>query len=676
MGAHVDFERGTDGVHALVDTAMNRRAHLEGTVDELRRLDADEMAYPVDVAWRFETESLLVRHGGTVRDRSGRCVRTIGSPDPVHLDGACVEIDPVIKLYLTTPDPVTARVDRDGVDLSFEAPSRVTLGARSYAATPAGTVSTTADPEGLAWAVSHFGAAMKSTAPERSFPTLRGRPPAVELGQERVASPGVEMASSAVTVVTEPTVASVLRVAPLAYYLGAPVTLAEEPRVAVDGMSVPLGGTEGATPEQLLQHVFVCDVATRQHGEHGFGCRVATAIEGLLDFETLYDTSHAERMAAYLRASRDGTLEAAPAWPTVAHVAPTAASIEHLPPLVDDLALVRPEAPPTYSGPGARRVALESFVEPGEARGVTQVVDGEASFVDLPETDALFDVWVGDGIPLGGLKSLSSTRRVGSPTDRDGIVNVRLVCNDPEMEPEVTAATRSYGASDTRPFDVSVHRDASVDRLRELLGRDTSLFHFVGHATRAGLECPDGHLDTASVPTVGAETFLLNACESYPHAISLVERGARGGIVTLADVDNESALRAGEHVARALNVGHSLRTVVELLRRDESLGGVYSAVGDTRASIAQSDGGLPVSRVSREGTQLVVRETWFPCAQLKLGSVVNRFDERSEMRLLCAANELRPSEDRFFSLFQPADEAVFVDGSLHWSSDISRTDLP
>lgn len=676
MGTQVRFERGDDGRHHLVDTAMNRRARIDGDVRGFRRIDADEMDFPVGVAWRFEVQELQFHTGGIVRNQSGQQVRTIGSPEPVRLDGTCVEIDSVIKSYLTSTDPVTAKVDSNGVKLSFDATSEVTLGARSYARGSTGKVTTTADPEGLAWAVSHFGAAMESTDPERSFPTLRGHPPSVEVGDERIASREITTASSSVTVAAEPTIASVLRTAPLAYYLGAPLEVSDEPRVAVDGTSVRIGGPRGPTPGELLKHVFVCDVAARQYGEYGFGCPTATAVEDLLDFEALYDASHPERLAAYLRAPFDRTLDAAPNWPTVAHVEPVAASVEHLPPLVDDLALIRPENPPTYSGPNARRVALENFVEPATARGVTQVVNGESSFVDLPETDALFDVWVGDGIPLGGLKSLPAARQTDSPDDKDGTVDVQLVCNDPQMEPEVAVAARNYGVSDTLPFDVTVHRGVSVDRLRELLGRDTSLFHFVGHATEAGLECTDGHLDTASVPTVGADAFLLNACESYPHAISLVERGARGGIVTLADVDNESALRAGEHTARALNVGHSLRTTVELLRRAKSTRGIYSAVGDTMASVVQSEAGVPLLQVSRDGAQLNVEQTWFPLAQFQLGSVVNRFDHRSEMTLLCATSELHMSEDRFFSLFQPDDEAVLIEGELYWSGDITPEDLP
>jgi hypothetical protein len=603
-------------------------------------------------------------------------VQTTESAESVHLDGVCVETDPVIKTYLTSSDHVTARVASEGVELSFDEPSEVTLGARSYATGPTGTVSTTADPEGLAWAVSHFGAAVESTAPERSYPTLRGHPPTVDLGDGRIASPGVEMASSDVTVAVEPTVASVLRAAPLAYYLGAPLTLSDDARLTADGETTPLGGPEGPMSGELLRHVFICDVAARQHGEHGFGCRAAAEVQGLLDFEALYDAPHAERMAAYLRAPLDRTLDAAPAWPTVAHVEPRASSVEALPPLVDDLALVRPETPPRYSGPDARQVALETFVEPATARGVTQVVDGGSSFVDLPETDALFDVWVGEGIPLGGLKSLPTPQQEDLHDEQDGIVNVRLVCNDPEMEPEVATAARNYGVSDTLPFDVRVHREVSVDRLRELLGRDASLFHFVGHATQAGLECTDGYLETASVPTVGTETFLLNACQSYSHAISLVERGARGGIVTLADVDNESALWVGKNAARALNIGHSLRTTVELLRRGQSSQNVYSVVGDTMASVAQSGGNAATAHVTRAGDCFEVVETPLPVSQVQVGSLSERLGHDTDLVLIGQRRRWQvPDEEELLSVIRLGDEPLLIDGDLHWSSDLTPEDL-
>jgi hypothetical protein len=680
MGGSVHIERQDGERYLLLDPAMGHRVPVSGIATRPDSTDPDDVPAPVSSAWSFDAERLEFPSGSAMLRTDDGVLYSDSSTDSVTWTGeALVELDLACKLYLTATGTVRVRPSSEKTVVSFDERTPVTLGARSYHTAPAGTVTTTRDPAGLAWAVSHFGGAVMTTTPERSFPTLRGHPPLVELGDERSADAEVTRPESDVTLEVAPRVDAVLAAAPLAYYLATPLELSDDPKLRAAGEQVSLGA-DGVSPERLLRHVFVCDVAARQYGFYDIEVREGAAVDHLLDFESLYGMPHAERLAAYLTAPMAETVPHAPDWSTVAHTAPEPESIEHLPALVYDLAAVRPTSPETYSGAEARSVALDRFVGAGPTRGTARVFDGHDEFVDLPDTDAFTDVWVGDGIPLNAGKSVRAGyehSRNGAERDAGDDIRVLVVCNDPSMGEEALAARENYRRRDDLPFDVELREGVSVAKLRELLARDSDLFHFVGHATAAGLECPDGHLDAATVPSVGTTALLLNACQSYPHAVELVERGAGGGLVTIADVGNDAAFEIGTQFARMLSRGYSVGVSRSLLRRATTLSGVYTVVGDAGTSVGQPVDVCTVNTVERHGESYRLEERRITAGQFKTGTMVmsSVFDTTA---VLVAGNPVTRSctEAELFEVLGTENMPVFIDGELHWSGDLTADDLP
>lgn len=680
MGERVRIEQGDNGKHVLLDQAMGHRVPVSGITPTPKPTDTDDVPAPVSSAWTFETSRLEFPSGATMlRNGAGDLVSGNVTDAATYSGTVLVELVLACKVYLAATGTVHARPSSEKTVVSFDAPTQVTLGARSYHTEPAGTVTTTPDPAGLAWAISYFGGAVMTTAPERSFPTLRGYPPRVEIGDERSADPEIEHPDSELTLEVAPRVDAVLAAAPLAYYLATPLELSDDPHLGAAGEQVSLG-EDGVSPERLLKHLFVCDIAARQYGFYDVEIREGAAVDHLLDFESLYDAPHAERVGAYLTAPMAETVPHAPDWSTVAHTAPEPDSAEHLPSLVYDLAAIRPTNPERYSGDEARAVALDQFVGEGPKRGTAQVFDGRDEFVDIPDTDAFTDVWVGDGIPLNAGKSIRAGYEhtlSGSDREPDDGPRILVVCNDSTMTEEALAARENYQRRDDLPFDVELREGVSTDRLRDLLTRDSDLFHFVGHATDAGLECPDGHLDPTTVSSVGATALLLNACQSYPHAVELIERGASGGLVTLADVGNDTAFEIGTDLARMLSRGYSIGISRSLLRRASMLSGVYTVVGDSGTSIGQPVDICTVDTVERRDGRYHLQEQRITGKQFPTGTMVQSTVFDSPTILAGGDVEKRScTEAELLEVLDVEDIPVFIDGDLHWSADITPEKLP
>src|SRR5699024_3463049 len=152
--------------------------------------------------------------------------------------------------------------------IEFGDETEIVVGARSHHSRPATTLTTPADPERMMRAVSTFGSALKTFSPERSYPTLRGHPPAVELGDELDLN-GLTPPETGVTIEVPSTYRSVFVVAPLAYYLGARVRPSETPRVRTEtGFTHSLDGALGfeRSVERTLKQVFFVDCLVRTDG--------------------------------------------------------------------------------------------------------------------------------------------------------------------------------------------------------------------------------------------------------------------------------------------------------------------------------------------------------------------------------------------------------------------------
>jgi hypothetical protein len=595
-----------------------------------------------------------------------------------------VELTTPIKTYLRVESAVAVSADFEGTRIEFGEPTRVVVGARSRHQRPAATVTTTRDPRDVMAAVSTFGSALKTTSPERSFPTLRGHPPRVELGDELHVPDGVESPDTGVRVELPATYRAVYVAAPLAYYLGADVVPGDEPRVVTEDAVHALDGPDGFehAVERVLKQTFLLDCVTRTEGHYDVDLHERDAIEPLvdLDFAALYDASLSARLDAYLDVPYDVVADHVPEWKLTTHVAPTADSAELLPFLVDDLAVVRSPRAREAGGSDAQLAAVNDFLRDDDfTRSASGASGGGPATLRPEETDSLEQAWFGDGAPVGASKpTVEAFRNRLDRTPADGDIDITVVCNDPEMDEERSVVDDVYGSRDELPFDVAVHRELSRADLRGLLAADCDFLHYIGHINDEGFQCADGKLDAATLDTVGVDAFFLNACQSYHQGLSLIEAGGIGGVVTLRDVINSGAVTLGRTLARLLNRGFPLRAALNIAGEETVIGSQYIVVGDGGHAIAQPESGTPyICTLDTEGDALELAFTTYPTNDRGMGTVVAPQVPHNEGYYL-SSGEVEPftvSQSSVLEYFQATPAPVLIDGELTWTSDVEEDDL-
>ena len=611
-------------------------------------VDPEAFAFPVDAACRVSVGRLRLPYmlPVDVRTPEGDAIVSVDSPTTRDLPHAdyLVELHSPIKVYLRAAGPVRVEATPEGVAFEFEDTTGVDVGARSYHSAPAATVTVPDDPEAVMDAVSAFSSALKTTSPERAWPTLRGHPPRVERGDELAVPDGLDAPETGVRITVPPEYAAVYAVTPLAYYLGADVAPGDTARLTAEsGVDRRLGDdpTELADAvAALLKRVFFLDCAVRTEGLYPDDLHEREVLQARadLDFAGLYDAEPAERLAAYLSVPDDAVEAVTSPWHRVTHVQPDAGAVELLPALVNDLSLIRPKVGTDdaagrtvddridgaldsflrrqrvnaerasaehpvgeYASAERAGAAGEDFVRSvrsptGHANGDTTPngVPDVGEYVSLPETDALEWAWVGDGTPIRGTKLVAEAFARETPDPSDGTVDVTVVCNDEAMREEWDSVGEIYGSRDDLPVDVTARVGVAAADLRDLLAEDCDVFHFVGHIDGRGFQCPDGVLDAAAVEETNATTALLNGCRSHDQGVDLVKAGASAAVVSLSDLFNSGAVEVGETLARLLHHGFGVGAAMKIVREYTSIGNRYVVVGDPGVTVAYCESGLPM----------------------------------------------------------------------------------
>ncbi|MEF8853776.1 MAG: hypothetical protein V5A28_15375, partial [Haloarculaceae archaeon] len=425
--------------------------------------DTDSFQFPVGRAVRLETSELVLPRvvGVYARDAAGSMVAEVEHLDEASLPEGryTLELSTQIKTYIEVEGAVDIAADITQTRIDFGEPTTVRLGARSRHRRPATTITTTEDPRDVMRAVEAFGSGLKTTTPERSYPTMRGHPPGVEVGDELDIPATVQAPDTGVRLEVPVDLAYVLPAAPLAYYLGADVVPGSVPRLATDeGFTYPLTGPEGfeREVERTLKQVFFLDCVTRTEGYYDIDLHERAAIEPLvdLDFAALYDQSLAAQLEAYLDVPYELVAEHVPEWRLAAHAEPRATSVEQLPYVVDDLAVVRTTKAPSTTTVEA--VGITDGGQPNDTRGevftrsaspATQPADGatrstgastagaDSQYVTLESTDTLGQAWIGDGVPVGASKLTGTAFENRFDREKtDGDIAITIVQNDARMD--------------------------------------------------------------------------------------------------------------------------------------------------------------------------------------------------------------------------------------------------
>ena len=646
---------------------------------EIRPAPADLFPAPVTEAIEIEAQEIetLKQYAMTIRDADGDITDLcFSSTDTSAFNGSTqiLQIEAPVKTFLRIEDPFRYEKTFDDISIHCEEPSRILIGARERHCYPQETITTTGSPSDLLEAVSYFGDAMMTASPERSFPTLRGHPPRLVLGETLDIPETLSKPETGVTITVPPERAAILSVAPLAYYLLATVEAGEEFALTTTaGVDYrPNGRDTAEAANELLTHLFTLDCLVRTEGLYEIDLQERQTFESRTAFDLpyaeLYDQPLAERLGRYLEVDREPVREVGPNWPATALVEPTEDAVEALPYLAYELTKVRTADPPRYSGNEARSQALKAFSGELKTRTTSLVFDDEAEFVAVPDTDSTQTVWVGSGVPLNSAAfEVSGYEHDSVVTDEDSTgLDITIVCNEVEMDQESTDLRDVLDPRDDLDPELTIRRQLSVARLREVIEDGTDYLHFIGHATPDGLQCPDGELDVGTVEGSNVDTFFLNACQSFQQGKRLVERGSVGGIVTYSDVADKYALQTGTLIGQLLDDGFSIGACHSIVRETRPIGGHYTAVGNRMAALSQPEGGAPtLFRISRDGDEFVFDAEVYTAPAYPVGSIGILFiDPENKYQVVPYADQFSVDAAELDEALSRSNSPVVVDGQL------------
>ena len=627
-----------------------------------------------------------------------------------------------VRLFARVDGPVT--VDRDnGTVIEFGDQTPVSVGFEPSADTPDATVTVPQTVDGVARAVSTFGAGAEPTSPDRSWPSVRDRPPLVEFGDETNVPDEIATATgqTGVRLRLPRNLQTVLTSASLAYYLDATVSVESgvTPRLDLDGTTVSLGPdgplsvhetvTTRTGPvafasraNRLLERVFFGDCLVRGVGPHGDPVAAADRLSAAnLDPERLYDAPLATRAEQYLTAPLTPVLDELPEWHLSLSVVPAYRTVDVVSRTVHTL--------PAFVPPRGRQLTPEAV-----ARGGTVQTDGgeqHGSVSPSPptresSTDGVEPLAPND--PLNSLVScaslLASDGRVaaahdcgtvhgwcapGQPVtafdavpagfrnrdryvdDDDSPLSVLAVAGADDHD-ELPRVVDGYGSRRERlGLSVETLTEPTVAELARAFERGVDLLHFVGHREPGGLVCADGVFSPTTLRESNARTFFLNACGSYSDGVALVERGSVAGTVTCRDVLDEMATSVGVTFARLLAHGFSVAGATRVARRRTLVDADYLAVGDGTHVVSQSDDVVPTNYEIERLTDSRFAVTTRMFSPVYAGTQWST--PRSQATRLHGERERCELDEAEFARFLDESEGpFFYDNGIHWSEGLEK----
>ncbi|WP_174242478.1 CHAT domain-containing protein [Haloarcula limicola] len=629
-------------------SAETGRLHLPGTDVTVTGLECNAQ-YHLSRAAELPEGAFLVT--GTVERATGE------RDDPFATDG--------VRVHVRFDGPASLRPTREGTVLSLWESTPITLGF-SEATTGLERVQVPETVAGLAEGFSCLSAAHHAMAPSRSHPAQRDHPPLLTTGE--TASIPDEIArqrpETGIELRLPETVESVFVAAPLAFYLGASVTVGDRDRPVltaagtdVDREFSPLPGfqTEAAA---MLRRVFYLDCLVRRVDPE----RNADLVEACsLDPEAVRALSPAGRLERYLSFPSAAIQDGLPEWHLSTHVDPSLGRARCLPFLLDKLSLV-------YLPDGAeldRRDLLDrTLTDAYPTRGTPAT----AARVEPSGDSARVRAWLAPGTPVDAFKPTTAAyENRYRYRDRGGDrLRVSVVLNDSTMSDERGAVTDIYRAADL-PMDVTVTERLTRAELADVFESRNDFVHFIGHCESDGLRCPDGTLSAETLSDVRTRTFFLNACGSYDEGLALVESGAVAGAVTFTDVLDRHAAMVGTAFARLLSNGFSIHRALSLARRRIVMGKDYAVVGDgTHALVPSPTNPAVVWLTETDAGYDVVCEVVTPRAgeryRLPFGSVTALNGRRTALSVDAAT---------LVETLESVSVPVVYDGDFHWSGDLA-----
>ena len=675
---------------AIVDHIERRRCTLETahSVDP-RTASVDSFYFPVDQGVSITTDRVTLPHTVAVclRNHAGFMIDelTQGDSRDFPSDLYSIELSAPIKLYVVIEAAPSVAVTTDEVTISFDTPVKVLIGARSHHKHPAATIETTADPTDMMEAVSYLSSALKTTTVERSYPTLRGHPPTIELGDRHRIPDVLQRPETGVRIELPTDREHVFTASTLAYYLGAKMVPAERARLVTDSGFVHELETQSRgfeeEVERVLKQVFFLDCITRTEGFYPVNLHERNAIEDRVDlnFEYLYDQPIGRQLTEYLKVPFSILESNLPQWKLTAYTTPEAKKVEMVPFLVNDLAVIRTANPMVHGSLETRQrsgnndLRNSSFTRSRQLRS-SDPSPNEPRLVDLDKSDSLEQTWLGEGAPMAASKAMIEAfknRLFRNPSQGD--IDITVVCNDPEMGSERDVADQIYGSREKLPFDVSIKKEVTTAELENVLASEIDFFHYIGHIEPRGFECKDGYFDAGSLDQSGVDAFFLNACSSYNQGLRLIKAGSICGIVTLQEVINSGAERIGKILTRLLNAGFPMRASINIAKQQSIMGGHYLVVGDGSHDIVQTQSGNPtLGKVERNCDGYSIKYYSYPTSDKGMGTIHYPYiGDNNEYYLISGENDtFQIDEKQLRDYLQIENSLNEIFGELKWSSEI------
>ncbi|QCS41782.1 hypothetical protein [Natrinema versiforme] len=689
----IEIEDTTDPTGLeIYDSIEQRRLRIEtsGSVSPDAG-DSGEFCFPVERTCVIETNEIVLDqlYSVTIHGPTGQTEANLDAGETVHLEDRTqfIGLSGRIKLYCRIDVPGTISIGLTSIRISLDRSARIELGIRSLHERPAATVTTTSDVESMMEAVSALPSALKTISAERTWPTLRGHPPLIELGDRLEIPAVIDRPASDVTLTVPPDHASLYQAAPLVFFLGARVQPGPQPTLETSRFerSLPTGEAFEDAIARLLKRFFFLECVTRTEGIFRYELHERQILEEELpyDLAEIYEADLPERLERYLDVPYERLEPHMPRWPLTAHVPADPDTVELLPYIINELGVVRDSRggpPETVPCPDDTAGLVRSAT--GVRRSSQPSGADRSSFVVPDVTDESVEhAWFGDGIPQQASKAtLEAYRNQLARDARNESIEILLVCNDARMIDEHDLLDGTYGSREVLPFEVHSEFGVDTDRLAKLLtegGYD--FFHYIGHATEDGIRCPNGDLDVRTLDSVDLGVFFLNACRSYNQGVALTRRGAFGGVSTYADVVNDRAVEAGETMARLLDCGFPLRAALEIARTNSALGEQYLIVGDGSADIAQSDSGAPmVVELEQCGDgQFDFAVQSYSTKEFKLGTSTESTLPSVADRHLSPGNTSFSRVDRedIEEYLIWSEAPIRIDGTLQWNDGINALTL-
>jgi hypothetical protein len=582
-----------------------------------------------------------------------------------------IRVDGPVSVVLAFRGTATIHDRSCGVDVSFATPRPVTIGTNPGGHEQRRRLTVPGTPEGVAAALTHASNAPSTTSPMRSDPATRRPPPLIEPGDSIEIPDVLRSGRTGIDLVVPPDLESLFVLAPLAYYLGARVTVESREAPLLRAPDVGVRHELSSLPElqadaaALLYRCVILDCLLREAGNEPAPDSYRRLAAVGVDPDRIGDRGIDERLAAFLEAPLGNIDSELPEWHLSVYATPAP---EHLPTLgyvLDRLAFVYlPDASRLPEAERLQRSLADFYRGPADAATVDPI---------LPDLNrGRLHGWLGDGVAIDAFSVLpeSYANRRSRPAT-DGPTDVTLVVNDVEMDAEPSAVRRIYQAEpNSSGIDVRVERRLDRDALADALRRPTDLLHFVGHCDRSGFRCVDGHLDATGIEHCGADVFFLNACGSYHQGVSLVEAGSVAGAVTLRPVLDGQAKRVGTAFARLLMRGFAIERALRIASRRAIMNKDYAVVGDGTYTLhGPGAPGRAVTRIRRSGEQFEVEvehgtaEATAVCRQSALEDGVCLSGTR------CRASM---SRDELCAFLQEQPCPTVYEGQYYWAPDLRR----